>query len=165
MTTNTGGDERISEYGYRIYEAIIGATSSELILFFVILAVVAIPLYIVVLRGRRADRQHEREEKSVFIEVIKENTQIMAGVKVLLENSGDATKSALERIHGRIDEQGNTLLSVSNDVAQINAKFTTSLSNQKEMASKLNKVLLIVNAIPNNSPIFQQNEKEGDNSP
>ena len=139
----------MSEYPYSIYESIINATASELILFFVILAVVALPLYVAVLKGRKADKQHEREREKNILEVITKNTLILEGVRVVLENSGASTKEALERVHNRIDAQASTLVIVSNDIAQINTKFDNSFENQKEIASKINKILLIVDKMPN----------------
>ena len=106
------------EYAYRVYESVINATSSELILFFVILAVVAVPLYIAVLKGRKADRQHERERESLIISVIKENSEVIAGLKAALDNSGATTGKALEQL----------------------------AVGQQEIASKVNKILLAVNS-------------------
>ena len=94
----------MTEYAYRVYESIVQATSSELILFFVILAVIAIPLYITVLKGRKAERMHEREREQQFIEVIKENSAVIAGLKATLDNSGDATKTALTEIASKANK-------------------------------------------------------------
>ena len=136
----------MSEYGYRVYEAIVSATNSELILFFVIVAVIAIPFYVAVLKGRKSDKTHEREREAQILEVIKENTAVIAGLKVTLDTSKVDTKSTLDRIHTRIDDQNSAITNIAADVARINAKFDNSLANQTEMASKLNKVLLIVSA-------------------
>ena len=128
----------MTEYVYRVYEGIIAATASELILFFVIVAVVSIPLYVAVMRGRKADKLHEREREKQILEVIKENSTVIAELKVILDNSGDATKAALDRVHTRIDGQGNTIT---------------------EMASKINKILLIVDNTPNNGSFSSHNAK------
>ena len=105
--------KHMSEYAYGIYEAIVSATNSELILFFVIMGLVAVPLYIVVLKGRKADKQHELNREQQFIEVIKENSTVMAGLKVVLENSGITTEKTLSRIHDRLDSQNAALMDVS----------------------------------------------------
>ena len=110
------------EYGYRVYEEIIRQTASELILFFVIVAVAMIPLYMLTLRGRKADRQHEREEKQLIIKVIQENSEVIAGLKAALDNSGATTGKALEQL----------------------------AAGQQEIASKVNKVLLAVSGHKNN---------------
>ena len=120
--------------------------SGELILFFIIVAVVA------VLKGRKAEKQHEREREKHILEVIKENTVALVGVRVVLENNGITAKEAFGRVHSRIDAQANTLVTISNEVAQINTKFDTSFENQKEIASKVNKILMIVDKIPNDKP-------------
>ena len=140
----------MSEYAYRVYEGIVSATNSELILFFVILALFTVPFYGVVLKGRKAEKQHQREQQQQLIDVIKDNTTVMAGLKVTLDTSKVDTKSTLERIHTRLDEQGNAITAISNDVARINTKFDNSLGNQTEIASKVNKILLIVSSSPQN---------------
>ena len=134
----------MTEYAYRVYESVANATSSELILFFVILAVVSLPLYIAILKGRKAERQHERERERHILDYIRENTEVLAGLKANLDNSGDVTRSTLERIHTRIDEKGRAISGVAADVAQVK-------TSQTEVASKVNKILLIVDNIPHNS--------------
>ena len=143
----------MTEYVYNVYESIISATASELILFFIIVAVVSVPFYIVVLKGRKAEKQHEREREKHILEVIKENTVVLAGVRVVLESNGITAKEAFGRVHSRIDAQADTLVTISNDVAQINTKLDTSFTNQTELASKVNKILMIVDKLP------QQNDK------
>jgi len=93
----------MSDQGYSVYESIVNATASELILFFVIMAVLAIPLYIVVLKGRKADRQHDREREAQFLEVIKENSAVMAELKEVLKSSGASTRAEIGRVHGRLE--------------------------------------------------------------
>jgi len=142
-----------------LYEAIIGATESELILFFIIMAivvaVVVAPLYIAMLKDRKASRQHERdreekqwlherENKQQIIEVIKENSAVIASLKTTLDNNGASTVKALDRIHIRLDEQNTAIKSAFADIAQINTKFDSSLANQTEMSSKINKIFVLV---------------------
>ena len=86
--------------------------SGELILFFIIVAAVA------VLKGRKAEKQHEREREKHILEVIKENTVVLAGVRVVLESNGVTAKEAFGRVHSRIDALADTLVTISNDVAQ-----------------------------------------------
>ena len=158
----------MTEYAYRVYENIIQATTSDLIYFFILLsiliAVALVPSYSMLLKyrkdmrkgdaeseGMKHDKQMERETKLIererqILEVIKENTAVIAGLKVTLESFGDATRSALERIHTRIDGANAAINEIGTDVAKIKAKLENSLSNQTEMASKINKILLIVNA-------------------
>ena len=131
------------EYAYGIYESIIDATSSELILFFIIVAVALIPLYTLVLRGRKAENQHARERDQQLIEVIKENSAVLSGLKVTLDNNGTTFVKALDRVHDRMDNQNNALAAISADLAKILTNTTTSLDNQREMASKINKVFVI----------------------
>jgi len=132
----------MSEYGYRVYEAVVDATNSELILFFVIIAVIAIPLYIVVLKGRKAEQHHEREQRQQLIDVIKEMTSVMAGLKVTLERGTADTKTTLDRIHQRIDGQANMQSDILAVVARIETKADMLLKQQVEAVSKVNKILL-----------------------
>jgi len=128
----------MTEYGYRVYEYIVDATNSDLILFFVIIAVIVVPLYIVVLKGRKTDKQHELKREKQILEVIKENSTVIAGLKVTLDTSNVDTKSTLDRIHTRID-------GICTGIARINTNIDNSIVNQAEIASKTNKILLIVN--------------------
>ena len=98
-------------------------TGSELILFFVILAAVSLPLYIAVLKGRKAEKQHEREREKHILEVIRENSMIIAELKTTLEKSGMTNKEALDRIHKRIDDQGKDIKGIATDIAQIKLKL------------------------------------------
>ena len=158
---------------YNIYENIIQATSSELNIFFVIvaivLAVVVVPLCGMVLKYRKEMKKGdtetevtkhnnylERESKMIererqILEVIKENSTVIAGLKVTLESSGEATKTTLERIHTRIDAVNAQLGNIATITAQNNVKTETSLTNNIEMASKVNKILLIVDKLPSTS--------------
>lgn len=160
----------MTEYAYRVYESVIQATSSELILFFIIfavvLAVVLVPIYAMILKDRKDrrkgntesetvkhDKHLERESKMIererqILEVIKENSAVIAGLKVTLESSGETTKATLERIHTRIDDLNNTISGISTEATETRVKVENSLGNQTEMSSKINKILLIVDKIP-----------------
>ena len=138
----------MTQYAYSVYESVVSATSSELILFFVILfiflGVALIPLYTLTLRKRKEERTHEREREQQIIEVIKENSNVISGLKTTLEITGRATTATLERVHTRIDEVGLHIKEISITTAEIRTKHTNLINNLNEMASKLNKILLIV---------------------
>lgn len=159
----------MAEYTYRVYESIVQATSSELILFFIILAValalVFVTLYTMVLKDRKDrrkgdvdveaikhDKYLERESKFIererlILDVIKENTIAISKLNVTLENNGEATKATLDRIHTRIDDINKQLDGIATDTAQNKVKAETALTNHVEMASKMNKILLIVDKL------------------
>jgi hypothetical protein len=71
------------------------AANSDLILFFVILALVAVPVLIVLQRGNAAQAMQSDKREQNLIEVIKANTEAMSGVKsaldVLSSSMGDET--------------------------------------------------------------------------
>jgi len=84
----------MTEQTYRIYEAIISNTDSALILFFIILALFLIPFSILLLKDRKErnkneNLRHERyiERERLIIEVIKENSTVIAGFKVVVESN------------------------------------------------------------------------------
>ena len=97
----------------------------------------------ITLKGRKSDKTHEREREKQIIEVIKENSAVIAGLKTTLENNGAAITKGLERIHTRLDNQDILLTAISSDSVQITTKVNSVLDNQREMASKLNKILVL----------------------
>ena len=129
---------------YGIYEAIVNNTDSILIIFFIVLVVAAAILIPILSRAKKVNQQHERErqEKQMehetqrqqqFLDVVKENSAVMSGVKALLKNMTEVQNSGFVRIHERLDEQSKLMSSV-------NTKIDATAENQREIASKLNKV-------------------------
>jgi len=132
---------------YSIYEAIVDATQSEVILFFVIvavvMAVVVAPLYLAVLRDKKAARLHEREDRQQLIDVVSKNSAVIASLQVTLDGNGVSQVEALKRVHERLDKQGDAIRETTASIAQINTKFDNSLGNQTEMLSKVNKIFVM----------------------
>lgn len=136
---------------YSVYEAIVNSTGSELILFFIIVAVAVIPYTVVSNKNKKAQRQHEleqreleKEERQQVITVIKDvsvviskNTEVTSAFKVTLENS-------VGRIHMRIDDGVKATETISNNVAQMNVVQQTMLDNQREMGKNINKLIIAV---------------------
>ena len=128
-------------------------TDSALIIFFVVMVVAiviaVIPLYSMVLKGRKADKQHELERAQHELErgrqvlaVVRENsaaiaanTAVIAGLQNVITKHSDATAKALERVHIRVVGQAN-------DIAQINASVAVQLSNQREMVDKIDRLFV-----------------------
>ena len=118
----------MTEQAYNIYEQIIAATNSELILFFIVAALFTLPLYVIVLSGKKAARKHSlerenlnREERKQMVTLLINNTEAMTGLA-----------GTLERIHKRIDEQGQILNRLGTDVAQLNVVSQANLLNKME---------------------------------
>ena len=95
-------------------------TTNDVILFSVViiiaLVVVMIPLYAITLKTRRAERdaetlRHENEmkEKKLIIDVIAQNSDVMAQIRAMIANNGANLDSGMQRLHDRLNE-GNTLL-------------------------------------------------------
>ena len=105
------------EYYYQLLENVTTGTDSSLIFFFVIVAGLVLPLYILIIKDRKYTRQHESEKHDKYIErekeiisvmretsaVIAENTVVTAGLKSLLESHGAGIKDGMKRIHERLD--------------------------------------------------------------
>ena len=136
---------------YSVLETVANVTNSDLILFFVIIAVVAVPFYIASSKRRKSDKAHEVEREKLLLDVVKENTAVISGLKITLDTSKVDTKDTLTRIHQRIDEQAVAIKTMTVDLARIDTKMDKSLTNDIEIASKINKTLLIVDAMPHNS--------------
>ena len=109
---------------YSIYEIIVGAASSELILFFVLVAVSIVPAYGLIIRDRVAGRKHDAEKQVKYLErekeviaVIKENSSVIAALRVVLENHGDRVVKSIERINDRIDK-------IADDISQTKAMLS-----------------------------------------
>ena len=84
------------EYGYRIYESIIAATQSEVILFFIALFVFLIISQIPYYRGRKADKQHERDREKEILEAFKENASTAASLKATLDSTSASLQATLD---------------------------------------------------------------------
>ena len=163
----------MTDYAYRVYDSIVQATNSELNLFFVIvaivLAVVFTPLYTMILRDRKEkrkgdaesestkhDKHLERESKMIerekeIIAVVKENSAVIASFKTLLETMQEEKKDGIKRVHDRLDLHGQDIKVMISGIAEINTKQDRQIANQTEMSGKINKILLIVDNIPNSS--------------
>jgi len=140
-----------------IYEAIIEATQSELILFFIIIALVIAaviaPLFIATLKDRKAQREHDilreenqkthiRESQQQLIDVIKENSSVLASLNAVLKNNGANYEKALDRVHERLNESNSKTDGVISGITEITAKVNAMMDANKETASKLNRVFI-----------------------
>ena len=124
---------------YDIYETIISNSDSVLIILLIVLTlaviVAVIPLYNLVLKGRREDKEHDETKQDKYIErereiinvmreigaVIAENTAITSGLKPILENHGMEIKQAIGLL------QGYTVTMLT-DVAETKANARAILS-------------------------------------
>jgi len=101
------------------------------------IVIAVIPLYNMVLKGRKADKQHELERAQHELErghqvlaVVRENsatiaanTAVITGLQAVITKHGDATAKALERVHMRVDGQAN-------DIALIGIKIDKLLAGR-----------------------------------
>ena len=122
------------DYLYRIYTAIAENTSSELLLFFVILAVTVAPAYVFIFKDRKSNRKHDSDkqdkenerEKELFTlfkemseshnevarefsAVVAENTAVISTLKDILQSQGAESKLTTARIHEKIEQVANRL--------------------------------------------------------
>ena len=129
---------------YGIYEAIVNNTDSILIIFFIVIIVAAAILIPIWSKAKKAQQlvererhekqqEHETQRQQQFIDVLKENTAVMSGVKTLLKGMVEVQNNGFVRIHERLDNQGK-------DLSSVNTKVDAVLEGQKEIASKVNKI-------------------------
>ena len=88
------------------------AGDSILLIFFVLLAAAAIPLYKVWSKEKKTQKQYEQECKQQLLDVIKENSSVIAELKTTIELNGSDMKQSQARIHERIDGTHERLNSV-----------------------------------------------------
>lgn len=105
----------MSSEAQSVLEQVTTKTQSELILFFIILAVVLmvliVPLYTLILKDRKEKNKQESdrlgqymEREKRIIEVVTANTEVMASLKTTLDRDGKATTASIERVHDRLDK-------------------------------------------------------------
>lgn len=97
----------MAEHVYDVYAQIVSATYSDLVLFFIILAVAIAPLYALVLKGRKTELELRHKREQDFLDVIREHTRVMASLKTTLDKDTGSTSNALERVHCRVDDIAN----------------------------------------------------------
>lgn len=138
MDTNT-----IPTVDTEILKHIVTNTDSAIVLVFVIIAVLAVPVGILIHKhnkqkhaadeARRTQeheaeatrRQHDIEREQNIIKVVTANTEVMAGLKTTLDNNNAAMKETIERIHTRIDGQYDILQGISTGIARVIEQITT----------------------------------------
>ena len=126
----------MGQYETELLGAIVRETSSELVLFAIVivvaLVVVMLPIYIMMTKERKHkyDRENIRQQQYIdrekeIIRVITANTEVSAGLKATLDNIGNNINNGIIRIHDRIDVLGGDislmkglLINVSKEVNQ-----------------------------------------------
>lgn len=149
-----------------IFQEAIKKAESDIIIFFVIIAVVLIvfiiPLYAMILNDRKANRKIEterikneteainiRQDKYMeherqIIAVITANTKIMASLKTMLERDELTIINSLTHIHDRIDKQCAICTEHCEMVAKIITTIGEVIRNHGEVEEDIKKILLIV---------------------
>lgn len=158
-----------------IVNEVVRQTSSELILFFVILLIalvlVVLPLYVLITRERKEKSKLENERlinnekaendrldkfiqrENQIMQVIKENSDVIAGLRVALESTGITTAKSVERIHERIDRFTTELSTIKTNDALV-------YESQSKILQELQEIRLIVDSIPTTS-LFQYKKNGG----
>ena len=135
-----------------IIEQIVKETQSELILFFIILAVfliiIMIPLFTLVLKDRKHKNQLENERlqqyidrESRIIQVITANTEVMTGLKTTLERDVLTTSTSLSRIHDRIDDTNRIIITQGETLARISTTLDEAVRNQATIKNDIKQIL------------------------
>lgn len=105
---------------YGVYTEIARQAGSDVVLFFIILAVLLValvPLYVMIFKDRKNNRTHENDKSKTFLErereilaIVKENSatiaansQIITSFKSFSETKSEEFLHAIARIHTRVD--------------------------------------------------------------
>lgn len=141
-----------------VLETIARSTQSELILFFIIAAVVYIltmvPMYIIMTKDRRLKNKYEaarldsymgREER--IIEVVSSNTTIMAELRTALSKDAVTTNASLSRIHDRIDTLFDAETDVQKALVRLSDKLEEALRDNAIVKDSVHRILVTVNAL------------------
>ena len=145
----------------QILQDAIQKAESDLIIFFVVLAVVLvvfiIPLYAMIMKDRKERRMTEDsriktqaeadntrqdkylERERVIIQVVKENSDVIASLKATLDRDGKTTTASLERIHTRIDKLGDTLVEQSGTISKMQTTLDEVVRKQHVTSEDLKR--------------------------
>jgi preprotein translocase subunit YajC len=106
-----------------VLQTAINKTDSEVTLVFIIVVVAMVlliaPMYVLIIKSQNTRQEKYIERENNIIHVITSNTEVMAGLKATLENNGQSTVTALSRIHDRIDDQNNKMLTFGEQIVKI----------------------------------------------
>jgi hypothetical protein len=110
------GGQAMETLDTELLREIVQSTDSSLVLFFVVIAVIAVPVCYFLHKNSRhrhavecSRREQDNKRELNLIQVITSNTAIMEGLKTTLDNNNAALSKTIERIHTRIDNQNDTL--------------------------------------------------------
>jgi hypothetical protein len=157
-----------------IINHVISRTHSELILFFALFTITLIafvlPLYYMVLKDRKAQRIFESgqlnqyiERERLVIQTIASNTEIMAGIKTVMEYAGKSNEASLSRLHNHVENQNAKFAELTSGMARIQTILERSVNNQAAMIDCLNTTLLIVDKPPHGGSFGREGFRaEGD---
>jgi hypothetical protein len=134
----------------QLMQEIISKTQSELILFFVIVAVVLVMVYIPIYRMMHKERKERLSQENIrqdkyierereIIKVITANTEVNAGLKTTLEMMNNDTKTSFSRIHERLDGQSTTIASVQTTLGEVVRKQQTISDDVKRGFAEIRK--------------------------
>ena len=116
-----------------VLEAVISQTGSELIMFFVVAAVIAIPVCMFIHNeNKRKDRREAERHKELLerekqlMDVISENSRVNAQLKTTLETFGEKNEKigeknekSLDRVHLRIDDNAKEQAAIKDGIKDI----------------------------------------------
>ena len=122
-----------------VLETVVNSTGSDLIMFFVVAAVIAVPVCIFIHNEnkRKDKREAERhtellERERQLMDVIAENSKVQAQLKSTLESFGEKTNVSLFRVHDRID-------AIAKEMSVMKDSIRDILKNANDILGLLNK--------------------------
>jgi hypothetical protein len=85
----------------------------------------------------RQNKYMEREQQ--IIAVVTANTEVMASLKSTLERDGKETKTTIERVHTRIDEQGKTLVEQGGAIVKLQSTLDEVIRKQQAVSDDIKR--------------------------
>jgi heme/copper-type cytochrome/quinol oxidase subunit 2 len=134
----------------QIVSEVVNKTTSELILFFVLVLVMLIvfflPLYSMMRKERKERHEQDNIRQDKYIErekqvigVITANTQVISGLKTTLEISNTATTSSFARIHDRLDFQSEKMSAQGESIARFQTTLDELIRKQISISEDLKR--------------------------
>jgi len=152
-----------------LLEQIVRQTNNDVIYFVIVLALFTIPLYVVMLKGRKAKAKEDEKKLELYLkreqqlmQVVSTNTEALVAlrttqdiallnIKQALDTSNRLVDKSLDRIHTRMDEIIQQALANRSQLELLSAHTEKSLMNQQILKDVTGNILLIVDSIPHDS--------------
>jgi len=132
----------------QIVNEIIHKTTSELIIFFILvmitLVIVFLPLYRMMVKDRKERNVQNFEREKQIMSVITANTEVISRLKTTLDFTSNNTNSSFTRIHDRIDKQSEKQTELGADTARIQSTLDEIVRKQQSTSDDIKKIMQVI---------------------